>query len=264
MTAGTTSAPGTESGARGASVVGNVLQVIRCFTVEEPVLGVTEIAPRVGLHKSSVSRILASLEQERVVEREAESRKYRLGLGLIAVAGPLLATLDVRRVAMDDLRELTVATGETSALTIWDGSAAVTVEQIPSPQQVKHTSPLGSRYATALSASVQVFLAHEDPERVQELLEEGRLQFAAPVEIAEFTARLDRVRRDGVAVNHCETSAEEVGIAAPVRDHRGEVAGAVLIAAPFYRVPLTELPRLAEACTAAAGRISRRLGSSRG
>lgn len=262
MTTAPASADDAGTGARGASVVSNLLQVIRCFTVEEPVLGVTEIAPRVGLHKSSVSRILATLEQERVVEREEDSRKYRLGLGLIAVAGPLLATLDVRRVAMDDLRELTAETGETSALTIWDGSASITVEQIPSPQQVKHTSPLGSRYATGLSASVQVFLAHEDPERVQELLEEGRLQFDPPRESSEFTDRLARVRLDGFAVNHCETSTEEVGIAAPVRDHRGQVAGAVLIAAPFYRVPLEEVPRLAEACAAAAGRISRRMGAS--
>ena len=255
--------PATEAGTggRGTSVVSNVLHVIRCFTVEEPLLGVTEIAPRVGLHKSSVSRILATLEQERVVERDEASRKYRLGTGLIAVAGPLLATLDVRRVAMDDLRELTERTGETSALTVWDGSVAITVEQIPSPQQVKHTSPLGSRYATGLSASVQVFLAHEDPERVEQLLEEDRLQFTTPVEPSEFTSRLARVREDGYAVNHCETSAEEVGIAAPVLDHRARVAGAVLLAAPYYRVPREEVPSLAEACTAAARRISRRMGA---
>ncbi|HRO95257.1 helix-turn-helix domain-containing protein, partial [Citricoccus sp.] len=89
----------SENGARGASVIVNVLQVIRCFTSDEPLQGVTEIAAQVGLHKSSVSRILATLEQEHVVERDEASRKYRLGLGLIAVAGPLLANLDVRRVA---------------------------------------------------------------------------------------------------------------------------------------------------------------------
>ena len=100
----------SESG-RGASVIVNVLRIIRCFTVEEPQQGVTEIAEKVGLHKSSVSRILATLEQERVVERDEASRRYRLGLGLIAVAGPLLAELDVRRVALEDLQELAERTG---------------------------------------------------------------------------------------------------------------------------------------------------------
>ncbi|VXA90780.1 IclR family transcriptional regulator [Citricoccus sp. K5] len=253
---------GTETGdsARGASVIVNVLQVIRCFTVDEPLQGVTEIAAQVGLHKSSVSRILATLEQEKVVERDEASRKYRLGLGLIAVAGPLLAGLDVRRVAMEDLRELSETTGETTALNIWDGTTAVTVEQVPSRQQVKHTSVLGSRYATGLSASVQVFLAHTGPDRVRELVSSGRVAFESAVDVDEYLERLATVRQDGHAVNHCETSPDEVGIAAPVRDHRGEVVAAVLVAAPFYRVPQDEIARLATACREAARRISLRLG----
>lgn len=250
------------SGARGASVIVNVLQVIRCFTVEEPVLGVTEIAARVGLHKSSVSRILATLEQEQVVEREESSRRYRLGLGLIAVAGPLLANLDVRRVAMDDLRELAESTGETAALNIWDGAAAVTVEQVPSRQQVKHTSVLGSRYATGYSASVQVYLAEEDPDAVRQLLQDGGIQFTDQPDPEDYLRRLCEVRRLRHAVNYTETSQDEVGIAAPVHDHRGQVVASVLVAAPFYRVPQEAVESLATACRETAQRISLRLGAS--
>ena len=158
----------TETG-RGASVIVNVLRIIRCFTVEQPQQGVTEIAEKVGLHKSSVSRILATLEQERVVQRDAETRRYRLGLGLIAVAGPLLAELDVRRVALEDLTELAELTGETSALAVWNGEASVTVEQVPSRHQIKHTSVLGSHYRTALSSTVQVLLAALDPGEAEEI-----------------------------------------------------------------------------------------------
>ncbi|QCU78915.1 IclR family transcriptional regulator [Citricoccus sp. SGAir0253] len=256
-----TSENGAENGARGASVIVNVLQVIRCFTVEEPLQGVTEIAARVGLHKSSVSRILATLEEEHVVERDEASRKYRLGLGLIAVAGPLLANLDVRRVAMDDLQALAERTGETAALAIWDGEAAVTVEQIPSRQQVKHTSVLGSRYATALSASVQAFLAAEDDERVRALLGSGRIQLGDGCGPEDYLALLADVRRNGYAVNRGRTAPDEVGVAAPVHDHRGCVVGAVLVAAPAYRVTDELVPRYAEDCRRAARRISARLGA---
>src|SRR5919112_1353556 len=76
---------------KGASVIVNAIAVLRTFSVDEPLLGVTEIANRVGLHKSTVSRILATFEQEHLVERDAETRRFRLGVGLIAVAGPLLA-----------------------------------------------------------------------------------------------------------------------------------------------------------------------------
>lgn len=254
--------PELRTEARGPSVIVNVIDVLRCFTVEEPLQGVTGIATQVGLHKSTVSRILSTLEEERIVERDEPSRKYRLGLGLIAVAGPLLANLDVRRVAMEQLQALAEITGETAALTIWDGTAAVTVEQIPSRQKVKHTSALGSRYATGLSASVQVFLAQLPADEAEHLVGSGRITFEDPAQSSGYLSGLSQVQQQGYAVNHGRASAEEVGIAAPVRDHRGEVVAAVMIAAPLYRVPEDEVDGLVAACRASAQRIGLRLGAS--
>ena len=255
---------GSTTEPRGASVIVNVIEVLRCFTVDEPLLGVTEIAARVGLHKSSISRILATLETENIVERDEPTRKYRLGLGLIAVAGPLLANLDVRRVSFPVLEELSERTGETAVLTIWDGTESVSVEQIPSRHLVKHTSPMGSRYNTALSSTVQVFMAHEPEARVRQLLASGRLLLPGKDEAAinAYLARLKGVRERGYAVNHGETSIEEVGVAAPVYDHRGAVVAAVLLAAPYYRVPAEQLSNIGEACLKAARQVSTRLGAA--
>ncbi|MDN6301320.1 MAG: IclR family transcriptional regulator [Micrococcaceae bacterium] len=248
---------------RSSSVIVNVIDVLRCFTVDDPLLGVTEIATSVGLHKSSISRILATLEQERIVERDEVSRKFRLGMGLIAVAGPLLANLDVRRIAYPVLQELAEATGETAALNIWDGAESVSVEQISSRKQVKHTSPIGTRYGTPLSASVQVFLAYQEESVVRELLSRSRAEEhdpAGPQDLKTYLRRLETVRERGYACNYGETSHEEVGVAAPIMGHRGEVAAALMVAAPLYRIHDAELTRLAEACCRAAARISRRMG----
>ncbi len=253
---------GSES--RGASVILTVIHVLRCFTTEEPLQGVTEIAAKVGLHKSSVSRLLATLEQEEIVERDDASRKFRLGLGLISVAGPLLANLDVRRVCLPSLQSLSSSTGETAALVVWSGAEAVTVEQVASAQQVKHTNPLGTRYGTALSASVQVFLAELPTETARAQLEGGMPGPPEGVDVQVFLDRLAGCARRGYAVNYGETSAEEVGIAAAVRDHRGEVVAAVLLAAPLYRIRETQVPELGAACVAAAAAISSRLGAPNG
>lgn len=247
---------------RGPSVIVNVIDVLRCFTVDEPLQGVTAIAAEIGLHKSTVSRILATLEDERIVERDEASRRFRLGLGLIAVAGPLLANLDVRQVSLDELQALSADTEETAALTIWDGDSAVTVEQVASPQRVKHTSALGSRYATGMSASVQVFLAYQSAEAVQALLGSGGIVLPPSLPPEEYHDHLTLVRQRGYAVNHGRTSPDEVGIAAPVRDHRGEVVAATLLAAPFFRVPDSRIPELAQLCSRTAERVSRRLGAS--
>ena len=151
-----------KSDTKGASVIVNAIAVLRSFSADEPLLGVTEIANRVGLHKSTVSRILATFEQEHLVERDEDTRRFRLG---------------ERRVAYPVLRELTELTGETSALMMWEGNQSICVEQIASRHQIKHTTPLGARYNDALSASVQVFLATEPEERVRSLIRSGAITY---------------------------------------------------------------------------------------
>lgn len=247
---------------KGASVIVNAIAVLRTFTADEPLLGVTEIANRVGLHKSTVSRILATFEQEHLVERDPETRRFRLGLGLIAVAGPLLAELEERRVAYPVLRELTEQTGETSALMVWNGTESMCVEQIASRQQIKHTTPLGARYQDAMSASVQVFLSAEPAERVRALLRSGTITHPGldDASLDGYQIKLGDVAARGWAINYGESSLDEVGVAAPVFDHRGDIVAAVLIPAPRFRVSRERLQILGEACSAAARLVTTRLG----
>ena len=248
--------------ARGSSAILTAITVLRCFTVEQPLQGVTDIAGQVGLHKSSVSRILATLEKEQIVERDEPSRKFRLGLGLLSVAGPLLADRDVRRLGLPALRNLTESTGETSALVVWNAGEAVTVEQVPSPHQIKHTTALGTRYGDAESASVQVFLAEMPPDRARELLQAGhpRLRHGNVATIEQYLDELPSTSQRGYAVNYARTLPDEVGIASAVHDHRGDPIAAVLLAAPAYRVEADMLAALGAATAETAAEISRRLG----
>ena len=249
---------------RGTSVIVNAIAVLRCFSVAEPVQGVTEIAVRVGMHKSTVSRILATLEQENLVERDADSRRYRLGLGLIAVSGPLLAELEERRVAYPVLRQLTERTQETSALMVWHNNASMCVEQIASPLQIKHTTPLGASYHDAMSASVQVFLAQQTEAQVRSLLMDGTISYQGLDEhsLEAYLIRLAYVAERGYATNYGESSLDEVGVAAPVYDHRGDLVASVLIPAPRFRVSPEALHVLGEDCLGAARLITTRLGGN--
>lgn len=253
---------------RSSSPVLNLIHVLRCFTVEHPEQGVTEIAERVGVHKSTVSRLLSTLEGERIVERVPESRKYRLGLGLIGIAGPLLASLDVRLLAYPVLADLSATTGETAALMIWDGSAAVTVEQVAAPQRVKHTSSMGTRYVTMHSASVMALLAYQEPGLARQLCTSGALigdgdHPSIPAEdIDAYETELEEVRATGRAVNFRRTFDDEVGVCAVVVDHRGHPVAGVLIAAPAYRVDAQRCAELLQRCTEAAELVSSRLGGT--
>lgn len=243
------------------SVLQKGVRVLHAFSVTEPQLSVTEIARRVDMHKSTVSRTLSQLEDMELVARIPDSGHFQLGLGLIGLAGPLLANLDVRRVAYPALERLTEQTWETSALTVWTGNASVSVEEIAGPQQVKHTSPIGTRYATVDSASVRVLLAAMTDTTVREFLED---RIDTEAEVATYVDRIGKERVAGCAVNAGDTSVAEVGISAPVHDHRGNTVAAVLLSAPSFRVSEQLRPQLADAVRAAAADTSARLGASPG
>jgi DNA-binding IclR family transcriptional regulator len=260
----TESAPanGENNGGRGPLLsLLNGIKVLEAFTISEPLLGVNEIARRVELHKSTVSRILATLEQAYLVERDTQTGRFRLGTGIIGLAGPLLAHLDVRRLAYPALSSLVELTGETAALAVWSGHESIVTEQIPSPRQVKHTTPLGARFAKTTSASVQVFLAEQDDAEVRRLLHEG-LVSAGSKSWEELFERLRSVQESGYALNDGETDPEELSISAPVRDHRNSVVAAVLLSAPRSRMTPFRVQDGIRRVRETAEEVSARLGAT--
>lgn len=243
----------------------NGLAVLEAFSVSaRPLLGVTEISELVGLHKSTVSRMLNGLTEAGYVQRDAETGRYRLGLGMIALAGPLLAELDVRRAAMPHLEELSASTGETAAIAVWNGSSAVVVEQTASLHQVKHSASIGTRYDKYASSSVRVFLAEAPAEEVDRLLSDGVVLRDGYTGLDDVLhGDLRSVKDAGFAVNDGETTFEEYGVSAPVRDYRGKVVGCITASAPRSRVQQQASQQvLLDAVLRAASGVSARLGGT--
>lgn len=255
--------PATQPQGAAASLF-NGLAVLQAFSAETPAMGVTEIAAKVGLHKSTVSRILSGLAKAGFVERSAESGRYRLSLGVIALSAPLLADLDIRRAALPYLEELVEQTSETAAIALWNGAEAVVVEQVPSPHQVKHSASIGTRYPKFESSSVRVFLAELPLEQVEELLRSERISRGDSPALADPIAPgLTRIREQGYAINDGLTTLEEFGVSAPVRDFRGAVVGCVTLSAPRSRVHRTEIQQqLIKGVKDAAAKVSVRLGAT--
>src|SRR5215216_3931087 len=131
----------------------NGIRVLQAFSVAEPVLGVTEIARRVGLSPSTVYRALVTLAEEGLIERDPGSDRYRLSVGVVALAGPLLANLDIRDVARPYLEQLALACRESVNLGVWSRIEAVNIEQVPGPGVIKHLAPLGRRNPAHASAT---------------------------------------------------------------------------------------------------------------
>ncbi len=225
-------------------------------------LGVTEMAERVDLPKSTAARLLGSLAHEGVVEQVPGDTRYRLGGRIVSLAAGIVPTRSLVALARPVLVELASAVGEAAGLSVLDGFVVHYIDQIDTAHQVLVRDWTGSRLPIHAVASGQVFLAHMPPPLVRRFLAEPLERFTPrtlvdPVALRE---RLRRVQLDGYVWGRDEFAEGINSVAAPIADAAGTVSAAVHVHGPAYRFPraATEA-RIAQEVLAAAARISGRL-----
>lgn len=212
--------------------------ILRSFTEAEPELGVTELSRRLDLHKSTVSRILSTLQTEGLVGQNPETGKYRLGIGLISLAGVALGRLNARAAAQSYLVDLVKATQETVNVTVLDGHECVNIERAFSPQPIRYMGWIGRRTPLHCTASGKVILAHMPPEERTAVLPTPLRRYTDKTitDLAQLERSLADICRDGYAIVHEEYEEGFSSIAAPIYNHQGDVAAALVVSGPTYRL----------------------------
>lgn len=233
------------------------LAIVSAFDEGRPDLGVSELAAELGIHKSTVSRLLAALERRGLVRREGE--RFAPGpelarLGALATRGlPLLGA------ARPPLERLAEQTGETVNLAVRDGTRALNVLQVDAAHFVGVTDWTGRAPPLHATANGKALLAFGGARA-------GKLERLTPrtiVDRGRLRAELERTRNVGFAVAVEELELGLHAVAAPVFDSTGACVAAVSVSGPAYRLPERRLPQLGELCAAAAAEVSDRLGFRR-
>ena len=242
--------------------VRHAIDILRGFSTQAPQQGVSEIARRVGLHKSSVSRLVATLEQDHLLERDPATQRVRLGTGLISLAAPLLASVKVAEAARFHLAELAQRSGETISFSIWDGAGAVSIEQALGGNAIAHYAPPGSRHPAHCTASGKLLLAFAAPEEIGRILARP-LESFTPCTVcdpAKLRAELATIRARGYALNAGEFAPDVGAVSVVVRDVADEVVGAITATVPMYRFEAARRNELTELVRSTAASLSQRLG----
>jgi IclR family acetate operon transcriptional repressor len=243
--------------------VGKAAQVLRLLG-EAGVLGVTDLSRRIRVHKSTVSRLLATLERHGLVARDPHSDKFNLGPAFISLAGAALQRLDLRTVARAPLERLAEQTRETVNLAILDGDQVVNIEKISSAHYIRDIGWIGRRSPLHCTATGKALVAHMLPAARRSLLG-ARLKRYTPQTICDWKAletELAEVRRLGYAVGREELEPGLVALAAPIQDLGGRVTATVSASGPAFRMTRTALATYARQVIAAAAAISQGLGYS--
>jgi DNA-binding IclR family transcriptional regulator len=223
--------------------VSRVQSIERAFAVltalTDGPIGVTEVADRAELPKSTAARMLASLAREGAVEQLPGETRYRLGPRIETLASGVIPTRSLVAVARPHLAELAASMGEAAGLSIPDGREVHYVDQVDSPNPVSIRDWTGSRVAMHAVSSGQVFLAHRSAAVVDRYLETP-LESLTPRTVTdpeELRERLRTVALGGYAWVHDEFAEGISSVAAGIADTSGEVVAAIHVHGPSYRFP---------------------------
>lgn len=226
--------------------------------------GVTELARRLGLHKSTASRLLATLEKRGLVEQDEESGKYRLGMIVMRLAERAERTLDLRAIAGPELERLARSTHETTGIGVCSGDQFVTVAQVDGPNLVALGDWTGRGAPLHATAGGKVLLAALPEREVMRLVRRGlpRLAERTITDLEPLLEELARIRRRGFATAFGEFDPGLHALAAPVHDARGAVVAAVNVWGPAFRLTARRVPELAADLRQVAAAVTERIGGT--
>ncbi len=245
---------------------GTVQSVDRAVTILELLaqhgtLGVTALSKDLGVHKSTASRLVAALERRGLVEQVEERGQYRIGVGILRLAGATSARLDLVQQARPICRELAGDTGDTVNLVTLDGGAALYIDQIAGTSTLSSYNWVGQRIPLHATSNGKVLISEIPGAQVRRLV--GELTAYTDRTITSLTSLADEladVRNRGFAVARDELDLGLTALAAPIRNAHGEVVASISVSGPTFRMNETHMAELAPRVRTAGAAISARLG----
>jgi len=257
------SKPGrAKEGSQRLSSVATAIELLNVFSEDEVEFGISTLAKRLGVAKSTAHRLATTLTSEGLLEQDRASGKYRLGLALFRLGTLVRRRMNVSEVARPHLFSLRQTTNETVHLAILDGSDIMYVYFLESTQAIRMRSDLGLRKPAHCTAEGQAILAFSPPETVEALIR-NPLHARTPHTITTpegLIKALDAVRQRGCAIEDEESEIGVRCVAAPIRNDAAEVVAAVGVAGPVSRLSKKALTAFMPHVIATAEAISASLG----
>jgi DNA-binding IclR family transcriptional regulator len=245
-----------------AQTVLKALDTLECLArADEPVTA-HQVAREIGLSRTTAYRLLSTLATRGYVTGDKDGR-YQLGLGLLRLSQTLLERLELPALAKPILRETCRLSNETVFLGIRDGTEALYIDKVESPQPVRLCSIAGTRnplHTTSLGKAILAFLSDEERITLLESVNFMRRASNSITDRAALVEQLGVIRGRGYAIDDIENEDGVRCIGAPIFDHARCVVAGISIAGPAYRLSVDRLTQLAPVVMHAANAISTELG----
>jgi IclR family transcriptional regulator, KDG regulon repressor len=202
---------------------------------------ITRLSEQVGLTKSTIHRLLATLSSMNYVVKDEETDKYKLGLQVLFLSRNLLNNSDIVTVSKPFLEKLSQEVNETVHLCIEDRGEVVYIDKIESTQTIRMYSRVGSRAPMYCTGVGKILLSDKNPDVFEEIVSKINFIPKTPSTITskeQFIEEIEKVKSQGYALDNAENEIVLRCIAAPIFDHKGKIIASFSISGPSNRVTL--------------------------
>jgi IclR family KDG regulon transcriptional repressor len=218
---------------RTVRAVDRALDVLLCFAGKSE-WGMSEIAVQIGLHKSTVHRLLATLEDRGFVTRDEGTEKYRLGLRILELSSNLAREGDPSVVLLPDMERLRDEIGETVSLYVRDRNERVRIQAVQSGQAIRRVATVGARLPLFVGASSKILLAFSDPSVRSAAMADS--SWPPSSDRAAYNRQLDEIRDSGYATSFEEREPGAAAVSAPIFNRAGKLVAALAVSGPSNRL----------------------------
>jgi IclR family transcriptional regulator, KDG regulon repressor len=242
----------------------------RAFAILEQVarhrdgIGLVELSRLVGLHNSTTFHLAKTMVSLGYLRQEKETKRYRVGRPLFALAASALDEIEMVNLATPVLEELSRETGEASHFAVRMGDAVVVIARTSGPGAFQLADRVGVVRPAHCTALGKAILASLLPDQLKRFIDRAGMKPSTPKSITGIPALLreiEEVRRTGIAIDDDEFNLEVRCLAMPVADFTGKTIGALGISAPVWRLSRQALSSRAKVVQAAAARLGREFGA---
>lgn len=236
--------------------VERALDILLCFT-EESEFTLTEISVRVSLNKSTVYRLLASLEGKGFLIRDSNTDKYRLGFRIWELSANLVRDDDPAMLFLSEMERLRDLLGETISLYVRDGRERIRIQAVESKHPIRRVAPIGIRLPLAVGASSKVLVAFADDSMKEYILQDPL--WPNSVNRESFLQQLEVIHQKGYATSVEEREQGTSAVATPIFNRHGQVMAALSVSGPATRFTLKKMDEIAPIIQDAAKRMGKML-----
>ncbi|WP_209124270.1 IclR family transcriptional regulator [Alkalihalobacillus sp. BA299] len=236
-----------------------MLKILSLYTMDRTSLSISEIQEELNYPKSTIFRLLDTLEAYNYIERNLDNHRYSLGFNFFRLGSIVQNQLDFRSVSLPIMKSLMEQTNETVELNVIDGSNRICVEKVDSPLDVRNFVRIGERKPIHLGASGKVLLTFL-PENEKKQVIENLGNEISSYEIEQLLEEMESIKSSGYCVTTGERVPGSFAVAVPLFGQNGQMVASLTIAGPIQRLSDERERELIEILLKGATEINERLG----